>query len=222
MEIFRDTGFSVVYDSQKISRVLLDSLARPGKVLELPRLNLTVPQGANPYIIAILRTLLDQQVSFSVLPDRGPLREAIQEYLTLNTGSFVGGVADADFVYSVDGDTHGQVLNLKRGRTEFPEESATIIYSVESVGCPEYPADQDTQLSSIRRLSLRGPGISEKRRVWLRGLGLGEIIDLTKTRALLPLGVDAIFADPAGRIIGLPRTTHIEVLNGEESDDGED
>ena len=106
MEFLRDTGFSLIYDSQKIFRLILDCMARPGRVNQLPELNLTAPQRANRHMLAILRTLLDQQVSFSVISDRPTLCEAIRDYLVLNTGSAAREVTEADFVYSVDGYTH--------------------------------------------------------------------------------------------------------------------
>ena len=102
MELFRDIGFSVVYDSQEIFRIVLDCMARPGKINQVPRTGVSVPQKANPYVIAILRTLLDQQVSFSVIAQDPKRRAAIQNYLTLNTRSSPCELEKADFVYSVE------------------------------------------------------------------------------------------------------------------------
>ena len=210
--MFRDVGFSPVDDSQKIFRIVLDCMARPGKINQLPHTSLRAPQGANPYILAILRTVLDQQVSFSVIAQSPKLRETIQTYLTLNTGSSAWELEKADFVYSVEANTNGQVLHLKRGRVIAPEESATMIYDVERIAALEVGSARNPQDSSVTYLLLNGPGIYGERRVGVYAPRIAdEIGDLIRTRALFPLGVDAIFMDRGGRVIGLPRTTKIEV-----------
>jgi alpha-D-ribose 1-methylphosphonate 5-triphosphate synthase subunit PhnH len=211
MDRFRDIAFSLIYDSQKIFRLILDCMARPGKINQLPKLDLKVPAGADAHILGILRTLLDQRVSFSVTADNPAIREAIQDYLVINTGSSPRDVKEADFVYSVDGYTHGQVLNMKRGRLEFPEEGGAIVYNVKQIIPPERNL-QEQESSSTIRLRLRGPGIQGEQRIALDGWRLeDEILDLVRTREFFPLGVEAFFVDEAGKVICLPRTTKIEI-----------
>ncbi len=212
MEILRDPGFSVTYDSQKIFRILLDCMARPGKINQLPHVDLRTPRGANPYILVILRTLLDQQVSFAVIGGSHTLRESVQGYLAVNTGSPVREVAEADFIYAMDGCSQGQVLDLKRGSHGVPEEGTTIIYHVVGILPPEDGTVQSSQGSSATYLSVSGPGIQDGRRVGLCGPQLAdEVVDLIKTREFFPLGVEAIFVEREGKVIALPRSTKVEV-----------
>lgn len=216
MELFRDSHFSTIYDSQKIFRVLLDSLARPGKINRLPQISLAAPGGVNPYVLAIFRTFLDQQVSLAVLADQDSLRKAVEDYLVLNTGCFTADITLADFICCLNGDSHGAVLRLKRGSSECPEASATILYQVESMsgtgreigrlGDLENRAHGESRIVGLR---LSGPGILDERELWLQGFGLEEVENLIATRAAFPLGVDALIVDRPGKIVGLPRTTKI-------------
>ncbi|MCH8055676.1 MAG: phosphonate C-P lyase system protein PhnH, partial [Deltaproteobacteria bacterium] len=193
MEIFRDIGFSVIYDSQRIFRIVLDCMARPGKINQLPHSGLRAPQGANPYILAVLRTVLDQQVSFFVIAKSPKLCEAIRSYLTLNTGSCTCELEKADFIYSVEPNTNGQISHLKRGSVMAPEGSATMIYDVERITAQEDGTVRNLQDSAATYLLLNGPGIYGERRVGVYAPGFpDEIADLIKTRAPFPLGVDAV------------------------------
>ena len=87
-------AFEPVRDTQVTFRVLLDVMARPGTVQQLP-----VPaEGApvNPWLAAVLVTLLDHEVSLSVQPFDGA--DGVAEYARSRTAVPLVPVEQADFV----------------------------------------------------------------------------------------------------------------------------
>lgn len=114
----------------------------------------------------------------------------------LPAGHAAVGDADAD-VLLVDGpSSHGRLLDARRGTEEVPENGATAIYVVD-------PAER-----TEARLS--GPGIDGTSRVRLP-FSAGELADRAVCCARPPLGVD-LLAVVGGALVGLPRTSGVEVI----------
>jgi len=184
--------------NQKNYRSLLQSLSRPGRVVRLSAMEGEPPLAA---AMAIAECLLDADVGFCVTG--GNLAQGLQTAVAKATGARTECLEAADFVFFSDGDSRGGVRRAKRGRAEFPEEGATLVYCLESP-----PAD----VSDRFRVRLTGPGIPGSSGIApeMPGIAVQEYQDLMIVNADYPLGVDAFFVRPNGEVMGLPRSTRIQ------------
>ncbi|MBC2762656.1 MAG: phosphonate C-P lyase system protein PhnH [ANME-2 cluster archaeon] len=210
----RETAFDVTFDSQMIFRSLLDAMARPGSIVVLPDINITSP-AMNRYPLLLLMTLLDHEVSFCVLGHSDANvnvninQQAVAEYLRSNTGSNESALRDADFILVCEGSSQGLIRRVKLGTLEYPDESATVVYDVCSIGDRGY--DGDDLHDEYMLLELSGPGIAGKCMVAISGMEQAEIEDVLAMRDY-PLGIDAILSDRDGKMACIPRSTSLRVM----------
>jgi len=194
----RETAFDEVFHSQATFRALLDCMARPGTVGELPRADYAAaPPAFCPPALSILKTLVDHRVSFSVaggsdLPDW-------IEYLRLNLSAPFRDPDAADYVLFEGSTYHDDFGRLKVGSLEFPESSATAVLFVGALDRPGLD------------LSLTGPGVRDRETLAVRGLDPRYVQARARANQLFPLGIDLLLVDSAGRVAGLPRTSRVEV-----------
>lgn len=193
----RDPTFDVIFDSQRIFRSLLDSMANPGCIITLPEIEIK-PPAANKYPLLLLMTLLDHEVSFCVM---GGAQTRVTEYLKTNTGSKESTLENSDFILVYGGTSHGLIRGARVGTLEYPDESATVIYDTGSIG----------DCGGEVMLELSGPGIADKRRIGVSGIEQTEIEDVLAMRDY-PLGLDLILSDRTGRIVCIPGSTTVEVI----------
>lgn len=184
-------AFDAVQDSQRVFRALLRATSRPGEIIVLPETG----DGA---VEVVLLTLLDVEVTFCVLGPGGA-RE-LEERLLGATGTRAAPVEEAVFALIPGGDSDGAMLDLRRGTLEAPEKGATAIYGVKRL----------TE-NGPKTLTLSGPGVSGNRTLGVEGLSAEELEAIRESRAYYPLGVDVYLVDEAGSLVGLPRSTRIEV-----------
>jgi len=210
----RDGAFDVTFDSQMIFRSLLDAMARPGSIVVLPDINITSP-AMNRYPLLLLMTLLDHEVSFCVLghsdANVNADRQAVAEYLGSNTGSKESALGDADFILVCEGSSHGSICRAKQGTLEYPDESATVVYDVGSIGDREHEGNDDNGHDEYMLLELSGPGIAGKCMIAISGMEQAEIEDVLAVHNY-PLGIDAILSDRYGNIACIPRSTNVRVM----------
>ena len=193
----RDPAFDVIFESQRIFRALLDAMANPGRIITLPEISIK-PPAANRYPLLLLMTLLDHEVSFCVM---GGAQTQVTEYLKTNTGSKESRLENSDFILVYGGSSHGLIQGARVGTLKYPDESATVIYDIDSIG------DDGEDIL----LELSGPGIADKRKVGASGIEKNEIGDVLAMQDY-PLGLDLIFSDKAGRIVCIPRSTTVKVI----------
>jgi alpha-D-ribose 1-methylphosphonate 5-triphosphate synthase subunit PhnH len=147
----------------------------------------------------LLQTLLDHEVGFAVIgPEGGCIAGLVRDL----TRSRLTEVPAADFIIILRGNSRGGILAAKRGSLEYPDQGATIIYLVESL-------NQEGQTGL--KVKLQGPGVNREIRTIIKGLSADEILDLKIINQEFPLGVDCFFLDLAGRVMGLPRSSYLEV-----------
>jgi phosphonate C-P lyase system protein PhnH len=189
--------------TQSVFRVLLNAMSRPGRIYEMGPFiggwNCPAPGGFGSgaaFLVPVLRTLLDSEVSFCVTGDKRTAKE-----IAKFTGSHVSGVGDADFVIVPHGGKSRAVLEAKRGTLKYPDEGATIIFCVERLG---------EEIEAILRLDLRGPGIADTRRLSIAGIDFETFAHLKEINSEFPLGMDSFFMDKKGRLAAIPRSTAIE------------
>jgi phosphonate C-P lyase system protein PhnH len=131
-DVLRETAFDEVFDSQRTFRVLLEAMSRPGRVCALPRPAYRgAPRGLVPPALTVLKTLCDHRVSFAVVG--APAGQEWVRYLAVNTGARPGQAGEADYAL-FDGAAWDDGFSLlKRGLPEFPERSATALFSVQQL-----------------------------------------------------------------------------------------
>src|SRR5262249_27666756 len=134
-----------VFDTQATFRVLLQALARPGRVLDLP-----VPAADAPWhawVVATLLTLLDSETPFAVVGVDSHLE--VERFVRHRTVSPLAAVEAADFVATdaavLDA---GLAQRLNAGTLEFPDTGSTLLVTLDSLG------ERGTAYT------LHGPGVS--------------------------------------------------------------
>ncbi|MGD9535564.1 MAG: phosphonate C-P lyase system protein PhnH [Alphaproteobacteria bacterium] len=181
-----------VRDAQATFRLVLEAMARPGRVQEIAA-TLDPPPGVHPASAAILLTLLDHETPVWIELASG--RDEAARFFAFHCGCpLAEAPEEARFVLV---DALPQAMErFPAGSAERPELSATLILQLKALdgGTP---------------VALSGPGIEERARIAPRGLP-AAFWDMTRdNHALFPSGVDFILV--AGRAIcGLPRTTRAE------------
>jgi alpha-D-ribose 1-methylphosphonate 5-triphosphate synthase subunit PhnH len=189
--------------SQHIFRVVLDALANPGTVRDAivhPRVA-AEELAANPWLASVLVTLLDHEVSLHVA--EGPGFAELGQFLVRRTRTTLTTPGEATFVVSHVSDTNHDIPELlKRGSLEYPDDGATLLVEVTSL---------DQELASDLELTLLGPGIAGSRVLRVDGLRSGWVHSRNRATANYPTGIDVVFIDPEGRLVGLPRTTELSI-----------
>jgi alpha-D-ribose 1-methylphosphonate 5-triphosphate synthase subunit PhnH len=192
----REIQYDEIFDAQAHYRLLLDSMARPGKINVMPRMELTTPQGIHAAGALVGFALLNSDVSFNV---DGPSAEDVSLYLLVNTSARPAEAEEADYVY-LDGTAAADILyRLKTGTLPYPESSATVIVAVEELG-------GETGLV----LTLSGPGVDGERQLSVAGINTALLEALVTINAEFPLGIDLVLTDPTGRIACIPRSSRVK------------
>lgn len=184
--------FDEVFDSQKVFRSLLDTMANPGRRCSVGD---AVQKlfGDEPGLLAAAMTLLDGSVSFSTFGN-GPLDEQI----VLLTHGKKETPGEADFLFVTNPNLLSEaVCSAKKGTLEDPHASATILVKV-----PEGEGEQTVWIS--------GPGVDGR---------MGEAVPKTVFEAVrlreeqeyeYPQGIDFIFLLPGGTLLCIPRLVKLE------------
>jgi alpha-D-ribose 1-methylphosphonate 5-triphosphate synthase subunit PhnH len=167
-------------------RMLLEAMSRPGSVQTL-----SITPQAGPTALAVLATLLDGAVSLA--DPHGLLSE--QDWAMLQTQQKP--VSEAGYLLC-SGAIAPDFTPLL-GTLESPEQSATIIITVESL------SRGDTSLR------LTGAGINGTKECSLQGLHPEWLSSREDWVCSFPLGVDLILVDE-NEVMAIPRTSKLEVL----------
>jgi alpha-D-ribose 1-methylphosphonate 5-triphosphate synthase subunit PhnH len=189
-------GFqSETYDSQAIFRTVLDAMATPGRIMELP-IKIQPPQGIDPAAGAILMMLLDFETPLWSNLDHD---SAAIQWLRFHTGTpFTQAKKKSAFVLCTDYEDLGDLEDYSMGTIESPHQSTTLI--VQTKGIVEKGA-----------LRLTGPGIQTHTDLKLTGIANRFFKKRARILDSYPLGVDLIFV--CGTVfVAIPRTTKVAVL----------
>jgi alpha-D-ribose 1-methylphosphonate 5-triphosphate synthase subunit PhnH len=185
--------------NQRNFRILLQAMSCPGRLFQL---NPTGLRGDGFPALAIAKCLIDSEVSFGLIGSAAT--EALRRMIHATTGARPTGPDKADFLFIVGPDSRDSVRLAKRGSPDFPDEGATLIY------CEGANEEPDTRRFLVR---LSGPGIGEPNGIApeMQGLDLEDLRVLSSLNSDYPLGVDAIFIQPRGAVMCLPRSTRIQI-----------
>jgi alpha-D-ribose 1-methylphosphonate 5-triphosphate synthase subunit PhnH len=191
----REIVYDEVFDAQAHYRILLDSMARPGKINSLTMNNIQPPAGINRASVLVGFALLNADVSFHA---SGPGAEEITRYLVLNTSSSPAEHTSADYIFMPGTLAPQFILEARTGTLSYPEDSATIIADVTVISEEPTP--------DAIAIALKGPGIEGEKIVFVSGLD-GSLLEALREQNLeFPLGIDMILTDKNDRILCIPRS----------------
>jgi alpha-D-ribose 1-methylphosphonate 5-triphosphate synthase subunit PhnH len=178
-----------VYDIEQANRnnfrSSLEALARPGELQ-------TVTPLFGSGLLAMASVLLYAEVSYFY---RGTLNfELIQALCGARNTS----QENADYLF-FDSLDHKHLVQAKTGTAESPEQGATILFS-----CPDFDGDST-------RVKLSGPGIDGTKQLCLPVM-TAFLDELSEKNELFPMGIDLFLVSQQNTLLGLPRTTRIEVI----------
>jgi alpha-D-ribose 1-methylphosphonate 5-triphosphate synthase subunit PhnH len=182
-----------VHDAQRVFRVLLDALARPGTcgTLDIALDPALAPRPAAAY--AALLALADYGTPVWLAAADDVLAQSVR----FHTGApLAQDPGDAAFAYVADAALLPPPAAFAGGTPEAPQDSATVFVRVDA-------------LSGGRPLVLSGPGIASH--ALIAPVGLPDTF--WDARAALakraPCGIDC-YLICADAVIGIPRTTRVE------------
>jgi alpha-D-ribose 1-methylphosphonate 5-triphosphate synthase subunit PhnH len=183
-----------VTDGQAIFRAVLEAMARPGRVVEVPA-TAEVPPPLDPAAAAVCLALVDLETPLWL---DGPARTAeVLEYVRFHCGApVVDAPGAARFALVVDASSAPPLAAFAQGTDEEPERSATVILQV-----AELAAGQGSRLA--------GPGIAGEARLRVEGLTAAVWSQLRDNHAAFPRGIDLVLV-AGSRLAALPRTTRVE------------
>ena len=178
--------------SQAVFRVLLESLARPGRVYQLPETNEEVGPGIVPLALAVIGS----QVAVAGAPEW-------QARICRATGAQSASLEAASLAAIYGMAKAETVTRLRRGSAEAPEDGAKA-----GLACRALTEAGPGEVT----IELTGPGVPGRMRLGVDGLGR-EVVDALRTvNAMFPAGVDVWLVDEHGRVAGLPRSARLAVI----------
>jgi len=193
----RETTYNDIYDAQRHFRVLLDAMARPGRINLLPSVEVSPPAPLTRGAAWIALALLNSDVHFHV----GAADEAASAYLQANTGSRPSAASGADFLFLNGTGSAAALREAPLGLPAYPEGGATAVAMVGGLG--------RSSAQGGLALTLTGPGIEHQEQVCISGLS-AEFLEIRQDRnAEFPLGLDFMFVTGDGHVLCLPRTTRV-------------
>jgi alpha-D-ribose 1-methylphosphonate 5-triphosphate synthase subunit PhnH len=183
-----------VLDSQRIFRAVMDAMAHPGRVLEVPGPAVT-PRPLHQAAAAFCLAMVDFETPLWL--DGAAATSDTRDFLRFHCGCRVVERPEAArFAVIADPGAMPALDRFEAGTDEFPDSSATVMI-------------QSRALSSRGSRRLTGPGISGDARLEAAGLPDMFWSSLRDNHALFPRGVDVLLTD--GRYLAaLPRTTRVE------------
>jgi len=160
------------------------------------------PVEKNALLADIAACLMDHEVTFAL---DGPWNSSMGPAVSRRTGARAVEWDRADFVFVCGGTSLSRIGQARRGSLAYPDRGATVIYCLD-----ESPRDDGSGLS-CERVRLTGPGVERPLHPQVEGVTMDEYRLLGDMNRDYPLGVDAFVIKENRYIMGLPRSTHIEV-----------
>lgn len=176
---------------QRVFDALLHTMSRPGELTSVD-----VPEGVPAALLPVV-TLADVEVGVAVLEDGDVWAEAVRAV----TGARQVPLAEAGVVVALRPLTAADVLALRRGSAEAPEDAARLVAAVDALG----PDD------GALPLRLRGPGVPGERGIAVTGVDRAVVRALGAANAEFPAGVDAHLVATDGTVASIPRGVTIRL-----------
>ena len=184
-----------VIGAQRVFRVVLDAMARPGRPGTLAE-DLDPPAPLGVGAAALCLALADHDTPVWITP--GIRNPATLAFLRFHCGCpIVDTPAEAAFAIA-EAATVPALDGFRIGDDAWPETSTTLILQVDGLAA----ADDGLQLT--------GPGIETVHGLTVDGLREGFWDEWAVNRALFPCGIDLMLV-AGSRIAAVPRTTAVSV-----------
>lgn len=186
-----------VFNAQVVFRAIMDAMARPGSVQELPALaHPPAPLSATAGAVAL--SLCDNDTPIWIDP-RLQAEASVKAWLGFHTGAPLANTpADAQFALIANPAEMAVLDGFSQGTQEYPDRSTTLILLVDD-------------LASGPPLLLEGPGIEKTAMIAPTGMPRHFVEQWKQNNQRFPRGVDIILAAP-GHLACLPRTTRIKTM----------
>jgi len=193
LQLTKKHSFDIVFDSQKIFRLILDAVSNPTRVVHIKD-SADKLFGSCPEFLAVAMTVLDNETSFEVLGD-----VLLSDEIVSLTHARREKTDSAEFLFVCDpADLKDIIKTLKCGTLSDPHKSATVV--IRNNG------------ASTCRLTLSGPGIDGKTAIQTTQT-VKEAIELRDAQNYeYPQGIDLIFVSNNGELFAIPRLTRMEVV----------
>ncbi|KOO05338.1 phosphonate C-P lyase system protein PhnH [Vibrio nereis] len=192
------SGFeNPVLDSLSNFRQLSDAIARPGKIVALPKL--IGPEGIYKASFSVLLTMLDAKSSL-YLSDEYRIESVTKNVIFHCNCSCDVATEKADFAL-VNGNQALDFDHFNAGTDHDPHQSTTLLIEVDELAAGNVEA-----LST--KLALSGPGIKTEHVISIEGLHASFIDYLTHRLHAFPTGLDMFFMTD-DKVMAIPRTTHV-------------
>ena len=186
MNDIEHAGFAdPTHDSQMCFRAILEAISQPGSVKTIES-HVTPPRPLAVATAATVLTLVDANTPIWLddeFSDAAP-------WISFHCDAPFVESGRAQFAIGTKIPAWGR---LNAGSAEFPEQSATLVLQVRSLG-------------EGRRMTLRGPGIADSAELHVEGLPGNFVECWEENRKSYPTGVDVILC-AGDRLAALPRTT---------------
>jgi alpha-D-ribose 1-methylphosphonate 5-triphosphate synthase subunit PhnH len=201
--------------SQAVFRVLLDSLARPGRVVQLPAGAgahpetggpdakadgfetgvLAPPAGIGPGIVPLALAVIGSKVAVVGAP-------SWQERICRATGASAAEIGEASLVAMYGAADPSAIARLRRGCAAAPEDGAKV-----GLGCMALTEGGTGEVT----VELSGPGVPGRARLGVDGICRAVFDALRAANSMFPAGIDVWLVDQHGQVAGLPRSTRLAV-----------
>jgi alpha-D-ribose 1-methylphosphonate 5-triphosphate synthase subunit PhnH len=178
--------------SQAVFRVLLESLARPGRIFQFP----ATSKEAGPGIVPLALAVIGSKVAVAGAPEW-------QARICRATGAQPADIEAASLVAIYGPAKAEAITRLRRGSANTPEDGAKV-----GLACGALTAGHQGDTT----IELKGPGVPGRMLLGVNGVG-PEVFDaLREANARFPAGVDVWLVDERGRVAGLPRSARQAVV----------
>ena len=188
-------GFSdPVSASQTVFRTLMDAMARPGSVHDLPVVT-APPAPMSSSASALIATLADADTPVWLDPALTKTN-AVRDWIVFHTGAPITlHQSEAAFAVVAAPQSLSALNGFCLGTQEFPDRSTTVILQVST-------------LSEGVMLTLEGPGIKDLASLAPAPMPQHFSEQWQANRAAFPRGIDLILAGP-GSVAAMPRSSRL-------------
>jgi len=192
LQLTKKHNFDLVYDSQKIYRLILEAVSNPGNIVNIKKYADKL-FGTFPVFLAVAMTFLDNEVSFNTCENQNLSDEIASLTLARNMN-----IEEADFIFvSNHSVIEKAIINAKYGTLTNPQKSATVII-------------QNNGISAVC-LILSGPGIDGEAEVMVTQTVKDAVTIRDAQNYEYPQGIDLLFMSGSGELLAIPRLVKVVV-----------
>lgn len=187
--------YDTVFDAQQHFRLLLDSMARPGKINTFPAMEIMPPVGLNQVSALTGFALLNADTTYYIA---GYNSADIAQYLLVNTASQQAGIDTAEYIFLPENHDGRGLEKARVGTPVYPEDNATLIAAAEQIS--------EQAIEGGLSITLKGPGVNGEAQVFINGINPALFDYLKEQNVEYPLGIDLIITDRQNNLLCIPRS----------------